>query len=976
MNIKKIIDNKIYLALLGILIVILVTASFIIASWFYLDNINKELKQTANNYQTKSELIATMWDIARERESTLQKMLFTEDPFMLDDLFMSHLSLSEHFIESNHTLREMLTDDKEKEYLSVLEKAMTIGAPIQNKVKDSVIDGQLTEAIKLHYSADYVHARSEIFKQFRNISYRFRQNTSSALYNANNTILKKVHYILLLTASILIVSVIAIFCMLKRISLSENKLKEEISLRIASQRNLQLHKETLEENIKIAIDKYISIEKSRNKSQKKAAALGNILETSLNEIYIFDAKTLGLIQVNAGARYNLGYTKTELNEMTALSLVSDISEQDFRNRLSPLLDESKNSIIYTDTHIRKDGTTYHTETHCQKSILDEKIVFILMIIDTTKRLEREDELSTNKYEKENVKNELAFQKIALEEHAIVLVIDNKENIVSVNRKCLQISNYDETELIGEKFNHYIVDDNQHQKTDTDALLNTIRRGDIWNGTLCFKEKHDSVYWVKSTITPFFNSQAEIYQYVIVSTDISEQMKAQEILENRQNELIHAHQELEFKQRALDAHSIVSATDSKGNITYANDKFCEISQYNRDELIGSKHNLINSGVHPKAFFQEMWRTISQGNVWKGEVCNKKKDGSLYWLAATVVPFMNEQGKPDRYIAVRFDITEQKLNELKLIAKNTEIKKAHDQLDASHHMMLHSEKLASVGQLAAGIAHEINTPIQFVGDNTRFLQESFEDLISLVNTYEELAKSVKESNPENSLADKALTLSDNVEIDYLTEEIPNAITQSLEGVNRVSTIVRSMKDFSHPGSDSLESIDLNNSIESTINVSRNEWKYCAEMITDFDQNLKTVSCFPGELNQVILNMIVNAAHAIESARQNTDPLGTITIKTKSTDNDVEIQITDTGSGMPEDISKHIFEPFFTTKGVGKGTGQGLAIAYAVIVDKHKGGITVDSEVGKGTTFTMHLPKKIKISHTDDTQETLPTKQSGAM
>jgi len=976
MNTFRYISNPTYRIISGILLVILVTAGVIIASWFYLADINKQLTQTADTYQTKSELVTTMWDIARERESTLQKMLFTEDPFELDDIFMVHLKLSENFIQSNHTLRKMLTDSNEKKYHSIIEKAMTVASPIQNKIKNLVIDGQLSEAVKLSHSAEYTDARSEIFTQFRNISYRFRQNTHSALSNANNTILEKVQFIILLTASILIVCVIATFYVLKKISLSEKKLKEEISLRVASQKKLQSHKETLEENIKLAIHKYISIEKSRNKSQKKAAALGNILETSLNEIYIFDAKTLGLIQVNAGARNNLGYSKNELNEMTTLSLLPDISEQDFRNSLSPLIDESQNSIVYTGTHIRKDGTTYHTETHCQKSILDEKIVFVSMVIDTTKRLEREDALNTNKHEKETVTNELAFQKIALEEHAIVIVIDKQENIISINRKCLQMSNYDETELVGEKFNHYIVNDKQHKKTDTDELLNTIRRGDIWNGALCFKEKNGSVYWVKSTITPFFNSQAEIYQYVIVSTDISDQMKAQKTLESRQNELILAHQELAFQQQALDEHAIVSGTDFKGNITYANDKFCEISQYSQDELIGNKHTLINSGVHPKEFFLEMWRTISQGKVWKGEVCNKKKDGSLYWLAATIVPFMNKQGKPERYIAVRFDITDQKLNELKLIAKNEEIRKTHDELDASHHMMLHSEKLASVGQLAAGIAHEINTPIQFVGDNTRFLQESFEDLINLVNTYEKLAKTVKESNPEDSLAGKALTLSDDIEIDYLSEEIPNAITQSLEGVDRVSTIVRSMKDFSHPGSDSLESIDLNNSIKSTINVSRNEWKYCAEMVTDFDQNLKTVSCFPGELNQVILNMIVNAAHAIESTRQNTDPLGTITIKTKSTDNDVEIQITDTGSGMPEDISKHIFEPFFTTKGVGKGTGQGLAIAYAVIVDKHQGQITVDSEVGKGTTFIMHLPKNIEKNNSENNQQQMPTNQSGAM
>ena len=164
---------------------------------------------------------------------------------------------------------------------------------------------------------------------------------------------------------------------------------------------------------------------------------------------------------------------------------------------------------------------------------------------------------------------------------------------------------------------------------------------------------------------------------------------------------------------------------------------------------------------------------------------------------------------------------------------------------------------------------------------------------------------------------------------------------------------MKDFSHPGTDNLESIDLNNAIDSTINVSRNEWKYVAEMVTEFDSRLTSVPCYPGEFNQVILNMIVNAAHAIQDSRNETDPLGTITINTKLDDNDVEIRIADSGCGMPEEVRKHIFDPFFTTKGVGKGTGQGLAIAYAVVVDKHKGKVSVESEPGKGSSFIIRLP-----------------------
>lgn len=309
------------------------------------------------------------------------------------------------------------------------------------------------------------------------------------------------------------------------------------------------------------------------------------------------------------------------------------------------------------------------------------------------------------------------------------------------------------------------------------------------------------------------------------------------------------------------------------------------------------------------------------------------------------------------------------------KTAELEQAHKELEQSHQQAIHAEKLASVGQLAAGIAHEINTPIQFVGDNTRFLQESFEDLIGLVAVYEELGNAANEGKVLPELVARARALSEEIEVDYLAEEVPSAISQSLEGVERVSKIVRSMKDFSHPGTDNLENVDLNNAIESTINVSRNEWKYVAEMVTEFDSTLTVVPCFLGELNQVILNMIVNAAHAIKDSRNETDPLGTITISTKLDDNDVEIRISDSGCGMPEEVSKRIFEPFYTTKGVGKGTGQGLAIAYAVIVDKHKGKVSVESEPGKGSMFIIRLPMNTTACNSEMDESEGLIKKSGA-
>ncbi|MBU0595079.1 histidine kinase, partial [Candidatus Bipolaricaulota bacterium] len=197
-------------------------------------------------------------------------------------------------------------------------------------------------------------------------------------------------------------------------------------------------------------------------------------------------------------------------------------------------------------------------------------------------------------------------------------------------------------------------------------------------------------------------------------------------------------------------------------------------------------------------------------------------------------------------------------------------------------------------------------------------------------------------------------DELDLDFLKEEIPKAIAQSLEGVGRVAEIVRSMKEFSHPGGTEKQATDLNRAIEATITVARNEWKYVAEMAMDLDPDLPPVPCLAGDFNQVILNLIINAAHAIgDVVGENSGEKGTVTITTRQNGDWAEIRISDTGTGIPEENRSKIFDHFFTTKELGKGTGQGLAIAHAVITEKHSGTITVESEVGKGTTFIIRLP-----------------------
>ncbi len=267
---------------------------------------------------------------------------------------------------------------------------------------------------------------------------------------------------------------------------------------------------------------------------------------------------------------------------------------------------------------------------------------------------------------------------------------------------------------------------------------------------------------------------------------------------------------------------------------------------------------------------------------------------------------------------------------------------------------AQKLEAIGQLAAGIAHEINTPVQYVGDNIRFLADSFTALLSVLKGYEEFFQAEQAREAQKTWHDAIESLRQDADLDFLREEIPVTVQQSLEGVGRVSNIVRAMKEFSHPGSTEKVQVDINKALQSTITVSRNEWKYGADLETDFADDLPPVSCLPAELNQVFLNLIVNAAHAIDARVKNGDFIkGRIRVSTRVEKDQVVIEVADNGTGIPESIRYRIYDPFFTTKGVGKGTGQGLAIARDIVVEKHGGTINCQTREGEGTTFTISLP-----------------------
>lgn len=272
---------------------------------------------------------------------------------------------------------------------------------------------------------------------------------------------------------------------------------------------------------------------------------------------------------------------------------------------------------------------------------------------------------------------------------------------------------------------------------------------------------------------------------------------------------------------------------------------------------------------------------------------------------------------------------------------------------------AQKLEAVGQLAAGVAHEINTPMQYLGDNLDFLKNKMKKLEPIVANLPKVLEAAERTGCESDLVDKTRANLQTLNVESFSGHVLEAIKDSQDGVHHVSRIVRAMKEFAHPGQEEKTPVDLNRALESTIAVSTNEWKYVADIERNFEASLPLVPAMAGELNQVFLNILVNAAHAVGDTNDGgASGKGMITISTCSKGERVEVSIADTGTGIPDDIKERIFDPFFTTKEIGKGTGQGLAIAHSVIVQNHGGTLHCESSAGRGTTFSIQLP----VNHSD--------------
>ncbi len=373
-------------------------------------------------------------------------------------------------------------------------------------------------------------------------------------------------------------------------------------------------------------------------------------------------------------------------------------------------------------------------------------------------------------------------------------------------------------------------------------------------------------------------------------------------------------------------------DRDGCTTFVNAAAERLLGYHAAELIGRRiHFVIHQSSNERNC--STCGALSEGAVRDIQDIYRRSDGTGFPVQVHSAPLI-ENNETIGVVVVFSDISERL---------------------AAEQQMIETQKFEAIGQLAAGVAHEINTPIQYLQNNVAFFRDTFKDLTAYLHDVQ-LFLNGDDPLDRQRIAEKIAALKAEYDLDYLLAEIPNSIDETLYGVDQIIKIVTAMKEFSHPGEGEKTAVDLNRIIESAATISKNEWKYVAELNLDLDPQLPTLLCDPNSWSRLVLNLIVNSAHAIEERQDDEERSGLIKVSTRGSEDRIELSIQDNGSGIDEDKKKLIFEPFFTTKKAGKGTGQGLAFAHNLIVNVHQGTITCNSRPGDGTVFEITVPRSL--------------------
>ncbi|MDR6843491.1 PAS domain-containing sensor histidine kinase [Flavobacterium granuli] len=532
-------------------------------------------------------------------------------------------------------------------------------------------------------------------------------------------------------------------------------------------------------------------------------------------------------------------------------------------------------------NIDKDGSFYWVDTTIVPFLNEygRPYQYISIGSDITERKKAEEEL-------QKTIREISDYKYALEESAIIAITDQRGVISHVNDNFCKISKYSREELIGK--DHRIINSGHHSKDFIKELWGTIAKGKVWKGELKNEAKDGSAYWVDTTIVPFLNEYGKPYQYVAIRSDISERKKNEEQLEKTIKEIS------DYKH-ALDESAIIAITDQRGFITHVNDNFCKISKYSREDLIGQDHRIINSGHHSKEFIKELWVTIAKGNIWKGELKNKAKDGSFYWVDTTIIPFLNEYGKPYQYVAIRSDITKRKKGEEEL------------------------NRYANTLQIA-------NTQLV---DFTNIVSHNLRGPLTNISAFLEFLKETDDKNEQKELIEN--------------------MTKTINHLNLVFEELIETVQIKHDTEIKLDEIVLKEAMNKTLIGFEIQIKLLKAVIQiDFDE-APVIKYSHKYLDSLLLNLISNAFKYRSPKRA---PI--VKIKTEVKNGNIILSVSDNGLGI--DLEKHkdsLFKIRKTFHDHPEAKGFGLFMTKSQI-EAMGGNIWAESKVDEGTTFFVEIKK----------------------
>ncbi|MCM0080400.1 PAS domain S-box protein [Geomonas sp. Red32] len=544
----------------------------------------------------------------------------------------------------------------------------------------------------------------------------------------------------------------------------------------------------------------------------------------------------------------------------------------------------------------------------------EPIAVVETLRDITERVRAQDSLRL-------------FSRAVDQSSSSILITDRSGTIQYVNRKFCEVTGYTAEEVLGQT--PKILKSGRQPSEVYQVLWETIAAGHEWQGEFNNRRKDGTVFWVNALISPICDQAGNVTHFLGITEDITSRKQAERELVKKQAELVLQHEQLtslfrqmehaklEWEQTMDCIDDMLALADSRGRIRRCNRAFAALAGCAYPEILNRDWRVLlrEGGLDPEAVESE-----------SGEIYH---EGSRRWLSLKSYSYGNGSGE----VITLHDLTSIREVSDQLSAAYLELKETHSQL-------LHQEKMASIGQLAAGVAHEINNPIGFISSNLTTMGKY---LGRLENFLALQSAGVEEFAPAGKREEMAQARRE-MKIDYVLKDAHSLIDESQDGTERVRTIVQNLKSFSRIDDSQASWVDLNECLESTITIAWNELKYKTTLKRDYGQ-LPQVKCLAQQLNQVFLNILVNAAHAIEKQ-------GDITVATRHEGDQVSIAIGDTGCGIPPEVVNRIFEPFFTTKEIGKGTGLGLSISYDIIKN-HNGTIEVESTPGVGTTFTIRLP-----------------------